>query len=227
IADRIISPGEGRRDGGSPQRRGEGRCPRAALHPLPGGPGIKPSGITTGVRGASLEPGRPPADTSAASVVFPRSLARIAPGDYTPLGQSRGGTPEGEPSPLGRRRTPLGAEDDPALSGVPLPSFIIGETGRRRDKAEDTHPRGSFPPPVSRFTRPRSEAPGRKPRRRTERFVRYSPSPGWEGSRAFWRAGWGASLRGAERRSNPGRLVPNSGLLRSARNDKSPPLRGR
>jgi hypothetical protein len=63
---------------------------------LPGGPGIMPAGTMTGVRGASLEVGAKPAVISAALAKLPRSLARIAPRDHTPLGKSRGGTPAGE-----------------------------------------------------------------------------------------------------------------------------------
>ncbi len=93
---------------------------------LPGGPGIMPAGITTGVRGASLEVGRE---------AFPRSLARIAPKDHTPLGKSRGGTPAGERARKrrggasrlirGATRAPYlrAGTDDSATAGVPL-SFI-------------------------------------------------------------------------------------------------------
>ena len=61
-----------------------------------------PAGITTGARGAPLEVGAEPAVISAALAKPPRSLARIAPRDYTPLGQSRGGTPAGERARSGR-----------------------------------------------------------------------------------------------------------------------------
>ncbi len=97
-----------------------------------GGPGIMPAGITTGVRGASLEVG---------GETFPRSLARIAPRDYTPLGQSRGGTPAGERARKRRaaqaalsvarpaRRLRAGT-DDSATAGVPL-SFYLPEASRK------------------------------------------------------------------------------------------------
>src|SRR5579872_7151191 len=61
-----------------------------------------PAGTMTGVRGASLEVGAKPAVISAALAKPPRSLARIAPRDHTPLGQSRGGTPAGERARSGR-----------------------------------------------------------------------------------------------------------------------------
>jgi len=92
---------------------------------LPGGLGIMPAGITTGVRGASLELG---------GETVPRSLARIAPRDYTPLGQSRGGTRAGERARKRRaaqaafsvarpaRRLRAGT-DDSATAGVPLSFF--------------------------------------------------------------------------------------------------------
>src|SRR5580693_7252257 len=44
--------------------------------------------------------------TPAPWTVCPRNLARIAPRDHTPLGKSRGGTPEGEPSPPVRGTAP-------------------------------------------------------------------------------------------------------------------------
>ena len=46
--------------------------------------------------GCAAGSGAEPAVISAALAKHPRSLARIAPRDYTPLGKSRGGTPAGE-----------------------------------------------------------------------------------------------------------------------------------
>src|SRR5581483_6900960 len=112
------------------------------------------------------------------------------------------GSHQGTTHPLGRAAVGRRKASRPRWDGAaprwvrrttlrfPAFRFLLLLLAKREDeetKPEDTHPRGSFPPPVSRFTRPRSEAPGRKPRRRTERFVRYSPSPGWEGSRAHKR----------------------------------------
>jgi hypothetical protein len=162
ITARIISPmkdaaAEANCGGGA---RG-GACGRAC-NPLPGGPGIMPAGITTGVRGASREVGAAPAVISAALAKHPPSLARIAPRDYTPLGKSRGGTPEGELSPSGQRRTPdglrrlrklvcFGAEVGPASSGVPYP-FCFWRNGKSEEKTpRPTTPRGSF---SSRFALP-------------------------------------------------------------------------
>ncbi len=57
IWGRVILAREGRFAGGIPAGWGEdGACGRACT-PLPGGPGIMPAGIMTGVRGASLEVG--------------------------------------------------------------------------------------------------------------------------------------------------------------------------
>jgi len=85
---RIISPRKGRRPGDA-GRLGASAVPagEASSASLPGGSGIMPAGTMTGVRGASLQVGR---------ATCPRSLARIAPRDNTPLGKSRGGTPAGE-----------------------------------------------------------------------------------------------------------------------------------
>ena len=66
----------------------------------------------------------------------PGNMAWAAPWvDVSPLGESRGGTPEGEPSPLGRRRTPTGAEEDRAPSGVLLPYYFIRHCEARRAEA--------------------------------------------------------------------------------------------
>ena len=79
-----------------------------------------PAGITTGVRGASLELG---------GETFPRSLARIAPRDYTPLGKSRGGTPAGERARKRRAAQAAFPWRDPraacvrGLTTVRLPAF--------------------------------------------------------------------------------------------------------
>jgi hypothetical protein len=111
-----------------------------ACNLLPGGPGIMPAGITTGVRGASLEVGAEPAVISAALAKHPRSLARIAPRDYTPLGKSRGGTPEGEPHPpiqgAAPHRKRCGGYG-PASSGVPYP-FICHREKRSDPETEES-----------------------------------------------------------------------------------------
>ncbi len=118
-----------------PGGRGRVRCPRARPHQPHArtlarshartlarsrGPGIMSAGITAGVRGASLELGRQ---------AFPRSLARIAPRDYTPLGQSRGGTPAGERARKRRAAQAATSWRDPraacvrGLTTVRLPAF--------------------------------------------------------------------------------------------------------
>jgi hypothetical protein len=133
-----------------PGGRGRVRCPRAGLiSRLPGGPGIMPAGTMTGVRGAPLEVGAEPAVISAALAKHPRSLARIAPRDHTPLGQSRGGTPAGERARSGRaaqaafsaarpvRRLRTGSLTAVRLTAVRLPAlhvlhFILSLRGGKR-----------------------------------------------------------------------------------------------
>ena len=138
--------------GGTSGRSGRGRCPRAEFAaPLPGGPGIMPAGTTTGVRGASLEVGVEPAVISAALAKPPRSLARIAPRDHTPLGKSRGGTPAGERARErkgGASRLLRGASRTPylraGLTTVRLPAFrfllFAGSELRRVGRAKRNPP---------------------------------------------------------------------------------------
>ncbi len=98
--------------------------------------------------------------TPAPWTVRSRSLARIAPRDHTPLGQSRSGTPAGERArsgraaqaafsaarPVRRMRTgsPCGPIDRSASAGGPLPSSFIllarvkrSETRERRKRPRD------------------------------------------------------------------------------------------
>ena len=96
------------------------------------------------------------------SASYLRSLARIAPRDYTPLGKSRGGTPEGEPSPSNSGTVPHGQMvcadlrklvcDVRRLRLRVFPAFhnlsFIGETAKRRDTTRPTTPRSPF---CSRF----------------------------------------------------------------------------
>jgi hypothetical protein len=122
-------PGDAGRQGASAVPAG-----KASSALLPGGPGIMPAGITTGVRGASLELG---------GETFPRSLAGIAPRDYTPLGKNRGGTPAGERARKRRaaqaalsvarpaRRLRAGT-DDSATAGVPLSFYFIAGSEPQR-----------------------------------------------------------------------------------------------
>ena len=127
-----------------------------ACNPLPGGPGIMSAGITTGMRGASLEVGRSVGGvTPAPWTVCPRNLARVAPRDHTPLGKSRGGTPEGElpppiPSPAsgggsgwGQRRTPR-CGGRPCVFRRSISFMILAKREKRRQTTRPATPRGSF-----------------------------------------------------------------------------------
>jgi hypothetical protein len=93
-----------------------------------------PAGITTGVRGASLELG---------GETVPRSLARIAPRDYTPLGKSRGGTPEGELSGNGQRRTPRCGGLRPCVFRRSI-SFCFRRNGNSEERQRGHHPSPDF-----------------------------------------------------------------------------------
>src|SRR5579863_4222644 len=88
-----------------------------------------PAGITTGVRGASLELG---------GETVPRSLARIAPRDYTPLGKSRGGTPEGELSGNGQRRTPRCGGSRPCVFRRSI-SFLLLAKRKSEERQRGRH----------------------------------------------------------------------------------------
>ncbi len=104
-----------------------------------------PADTMVGARGAPLEVGVEPAVISAALAKRPRSLARIAPRDHTPLGKNRGGTPEGEPSPPVQ-----GAAPHPKVRrlALRLPAFhilyIFGETEKAKTDSEANHPSRFF-----------------------------------------------------------------------------------
>src|SRR5579863_4929239 len=100
-----------------------------------------PAGITTGVRGASLELG---------GETVPRSLARIAPRDYTPLGKSRGGTPEGELSGNGQRRTPRCGGSRPCVFRRSI-SFCFRRNGKSEERQRGRHRFVTFFASASRF----------------------------------------------------------------------------
>jgi len=122
---------------------------------LPGGPGIMPAGTMTGVRGASLEVGLAVGGvTPAPWTVGPRSLARIAPGDNTPLGKSRGGTPEGELSPPVQGTAPhrkrCGGYNPTSFRRSI--SFLFWRNGKSEERQRGQPPLGVLSAPASRFT---------------------------------------------------------------------------
>ena len=91
-----------------PGGRGRVRSPRAGLiSRLPGGPGIKPAGTMTGVRGAPLEVGAEPAVISAAVAKTHEAWPGSHQGTTHPLGRTaverrQASAPEAE----GRRKPP-------------------------------------------------------------------------------------------------------------------------
>ena len=94
-----ISLRKGRRPGDAGRRSECGARGRGLVTSAPGRLGHHPAGTMTGARGASLQPGPAPAGElrrlSAPSPGKPGPTLSL--GDESPSGESRGGTPRGEP----------------------------------------------------------------------------------------------------------------------------------
>jgi hypothetical protein len=130
-----------------------GRCPRAGLQPAPGRLGYQPSGIMTGVGGASLDWDRrrrvTPVQTTSQEAWPEADL-----GDEI-LSEMRAVVERRQACALqkGARRIARCGGCCPAFAGVPLPSFLslilgFGETGVANKETEA--------PPLSFHIHPRS-----------------------------------------------------------------------
>ena len=179
---------EGRRRGGICGGGARGGARGRACNPLPGGPGIMPAGITTGVRGASRDVGAEPAVISAAlAKPPPKPGPDRTKGPHTPWARAVVERRKAScPLPFrGRRRTVKGAEVTAQRPFRRSISFMF--SAKRKKRKEATRP--ATPPRSfrSRFALHVTEigCPQAKPRAGTGERAFSPPIPVQSGNSAL------------------------------------------